>query len=122
MMRDHGAANKNLHDLGIKANIPFDSTHTGDGDPKPEMVEDASDKLDDLRKLQGTDFDKGYMKAEMDRHEDLLKKIDKDLIPHAIHLDLRGFLEKLRPTVVAHLERATMLKNELDRGAVPGTR
>lgn len=119
MMRDHGAANRNVHELGIKANILFDSTHTGDGDPKVEMVEDASEKLSDLRKLQALEFDKGYMKHEVEMHDDLLKTIDDDLIPNAMNPELRGFLEKVRPTVAGHLERAKTIKEELDRGAVP---
>ena len=119
MMRDHGGANAKARELGTRANIAFDSAHIDKGDAKVEMTEDASDKLNELRKLQALEFDKGYMQTEVKMHEDVLNQIDKDLIPHAANVELRGFLEQIRPTVAAHLERAKMMKEELDRGAVP---
>ncbi len=119
MMRDHGATNGKARALGAKASIAYDSSHIEKGDPKADMVEDASDKLNDLRKLQGIEFDKGYMQTEVKMHEDVLNQIDKDLIPNAVNVELRGFLEAIRPTIASHLERAKMLKEELDRGAVP---
>ena len=119
MVRDHGGANKKANELARRANIPFDSAHIDTGDPKGEMTQDAADKMNDLRKLQAIEFDKGYMQSEVAMHEDVLTSIDRDLIPNAKHPELRGFLEQIRPTVMAHLERAKMMKEELDRGGVP---
>jgi putative membrane protein len=119
MMRDHSGANKAANDLSRSANIPYDSAHLDKKDPQIETTQDAADQMNELRKLQGIEFDKGYVQGEVKMHEDVLKSIDKDFIPNAQHADLRAYLEKIRPTVAAHLERAKTLKDELDRGAVP---
>jgi putative membrane protein len=119
MIRDHGGANKLATELGKRADIPFDSVHIIDDDPKAKLVRESLDQMNEMRKLQGAEFDKGYLQREVEFHEDVLKDLDDDLIPNAKNAELRGFLEQIRPTVSSHLERAKQLKDELDRGAVP---
>ena len=122
MMRDHGGANKALRDLARKINLPYDSAHVDEDDPRAKTMEKGRETMEDLRKQTGLDFDKKYIDEEIAMHDNVLGSIDKDLMPNAQHPEVRSFLEKIRPTISAHLERAKGLQDELKRGAVPAGR
>ncbi len=119
MMREHGIANRELAAMAGRINLPYDSSHVGEDDPRMHVMEKGRATMEDLRKHTGLEFDKEYVEEEIELHEHVLKEIEKDLMPNAQHPEIRAFLEKVRPAVAAHLERAKGLQEELKRGALP---
>ena len=93
MVNDHGKANDELKAIAQKKNITL-----------PDAVDnDHKQKIADLEKKQGKDFDKAYVDAMIDGHKktlDLMEKEAKD----GKDADLKAFAEKMVPTVKMHLE------------------
>ena len=93
MVDDHGKANDELKAIAQKKNITL-----------PDAPDnDHKQKIADLEKKQGKDFDKAYVEAMIDGHKktlDLMEKEAKD----GKDADLKAFAEKTAPTVKMHLE------------------
>ena len=93
MVDDHGKANDELKAIAQKKNITL-----------PDAVDnDHRQKMADLEKKQGKDFDKAYVDVMIDGHKktlDLMEKEAKD----GKDTDLKTFAEKTAPTVKMHLE------------------
>jgi putative membrane protein len=93
MVDDHGKANDELKAIAQKKNITL-----------PDAVDnDHKQKIADLEKKHGKDFDKAYVNAMIDGHKktlDLMEKEAKD----GKDPDLKAFAEKTAPTVKMHLE------------------
>lgn|ERR1041385_8701524 len=93
MVDDHGKANDELKAIAQKKNITL-----------PDAVDnDHKQKIADLEKKHGKDFDKAYVDAMIDGHKktlDLMEKEAKD----GKDAELKAFAEKMAPTVKMHLE------------------
>jgi putative membrane protein len=50
-------------------------------------------------------------------HQNALDALDKTLIPSAQNAELKALLEKTRPVVAAHLDRAKKVQSELGNKA-----
>jgi putative membrane protein len=68
---------------------------------------------DHLRGLKGANFDRGYMEAQIEAHQQVLDLLDKQLIPQAHDVELKTFLSMMRPTVFQHLEKARAIAARL---------
>ena len=66
-----------------------------------------------VKKLKGKDFDKAYVDNEVTYHQAVIDAVDKTLIPSANNAELKALLEKVRPTLEAHLEHAKHLQMKL---------
>jgi putative membrane protein len=66
-----------------------------------------------LKGLNGADFDKAYVNAEVDLHQSVIDQLDNTLIPSAQNAELKSLLEQARPTISAHLDHAKSLKTKL---------
>jgi putative membrane protein len=120
MVQDHTKANAELKEIAAKHNIeaPMDAGP------------DHSKTADDLQQKQGRDFDKAYIDAMIDGHQDVLENVEDrtdksgdDKMPHyaakksddAFDMELNQWAANTAPTVRKHLDRAKELKNTLDR-------
>ena len=79
--------------------------------PDPALTDDQKDKLSDLGKLKGADFDKKYIDGQVDAHEDalaLMKKYAAD----GTEAKLKTAAQDTVAVVQAHLDRAKQIQGE----------
>lgn len=80
--------------------------------PDATLTSDQNDKLGDLSKLKGADFDKKYIDGQVDAHEDalsLMRKYAADGTDAALKTAAQG----IAPVVEEHLNRAKEIKGKL---------
>jgi putative membrane protein len=78
-----------------------------------QLMDRSMQTQERLRNLQGAEFDRAYMQAQLDQHRLLLRMLDEELIPSAEDPQYRAFLEQLRGDVQAHLTNAERIQGEL---------
>ena len=76
--------------------------------PDPTLSGAQNDKLADLAKLKGADFDKAYIAGQVDAHEDALSLM-KDYADHGDVPSLKTAAGKIAPVVQKHLDMANAL-------------
>lgn len=86
MVRDHEAVNK--QDLVKKLNVMPE-----DNDTSKALSKQAADKLAELGKLSGGDFDKAYVANEVAYHQAVNGALETQLIPAAGNAELKSLLE-----------------------------
>lgn len=77
--------------------------------PDPTLSPDQQQKVDSLKALNGVDFDKAYMSAQIDAHQQTLAAL-KAYASSGDVPQLKSFATSLVPTVTAHLNMAKGLK------------
>jgi putative membrane protein len=77
--------------------------------PDPTLTTDQQAKVEALKSLNGTDFDKSYASAQVDAHQLALDGL-KTYAANGDVAQLKDFAAKLVPTVTAHLNMAKSLK------------
>src|SRR5437762_12209941 len=110
MITDHTAVNKQAGALAKKLGVKPE-----DNDTSKALKKGAADNAAHLKKLQGAEFDKDYVKHEVDYHQQVLDAIDKLLIPSAQHKALKELITKVRPAIQAHLDHAKHLQADLGK-------
>jgi putative membrane protein len=108
MVRDHGAVNKQAVALAKKLNVT-----PQDNDVSRQLQQGAQQSQTELGGKSGADYDKAYIDHEVQYHQAVLDALDKTLIPQAQNAELKGFLQKIRPVVAAHLDRAKRIQSTL---------
>lgn len=93
MVTDHTKANNELKDLAAKNNIVL---------PK-EVSSTHKSLMDDLNKATGADFDKTYVDAMVDDHEEDVKMFE-DKAQNSTDPNVKAFAAKTLPTLKKHLE------------------
>ena len=130
MVKDHTAAGDQLNQIATRNNV----------DAGAAAIDDKHQKLiTKLSALKGADFDREYMKAMVDGHQDVLdtlqKRVDeKDRLAVAtgqkpkdvnvkpepandsFEASVNQWAADTLPVVKGHLEKAKALKDALDRG------
>ena len=105
MVTDHTAVNKSAVELVTKLKV------TPEANPTSKSLEESGAKnLANLRKLEGKALDKAYVDHEVAYHEQVIKALDKTLIPNASNEELKALLVKVRPAFVEHLGHAKHLQ------------
>jgi len=112
MVRDHGAVNKQAVALAKKLNVTPE-----DNDVSRQLQRDAEQSQGNLQGKSGAEFDRAYIDREVQYHQAVLDALDKTLIPGAQNADLKALLEKVRPNVAAHLQRAQQIQKSLGTSA-----
>lgn len=92
MVKDHGMANTELMAIAKQKNITLPST----------VDEEHKQKMDDLSKKTGADFDKAYVDAMVNGHKSTLKLME-DESKDGKDADLKSFATKTAPIVQSHL-------------------
>jgi len=68
---------------------------------------------DALRQRSGSDFDRAYIRTQIDMHQWLLDALDKSLIPASKSGALRSYLGEVRDSVANHLAEARKIESAL---------
>ncbi|MNI60047.1 hypothetical protein D3C87_369120 [compost metagenome] len=92
MVKDHGMANTELMAIAKLKNITLPST----------VDDEHKQKMDDLSKKTGADFDKAYVDAMVSGHKSTLKLME-DEAKDGKDADLKSFATKTAPIVQSHL-------------------
>jgi putative membrane protein len=88
MVRDHEAVNKQALDLVKKLKVTPE-----DNDTSKALSKQAADKLAELAKLKGGDYDKAYVANEVAYHKAVNGALETQLIPSANNADLKSLLQ-----------------------------
>ena len=88
MVRDHEAVNKQALDLVKKLNVTPE-----DNDTSKTLSKQAADKLSELGKLKGAEFDKAYVANEVAYHKAVNGALETLLIPSASNAELKSLLQ-----------------------------
>jgi putative membrane protein len=88
MVRDHEAVNKQALDLVKKLKVTPE-----DNDTSRTLSKNAADKLAELAKLKGAEFDKAYVANEVAYHKAVDSALETSLIPSANNAELKSLLQ-----------------------------
>jgi putative membrane protein len=110
MVTDHSASNKQATALAKKLNVTPE-----DNDVSKQLKSGADQNMANLQGKSGAAFDSAYINNEVAYHQNVLDAIDKTLIPSAQNAELKALLEKTRPVVAAHLDRAKKIQGSLGK-------
>lgn len=66
-----------------------------------------------LKQRSGSDFDRAYMRSQIDMHQWLLDALDKSLIPASKNGSLRSYLHEVRDAVATHLTEARRIESSM---------
>lgn len=103
MVTDHTKANQELMDILHKDGITPPA-----GMNKKDMRSDEK-----LSKLNGTKFDKEYMKTMVSDHEKAIKAFEKEA-KKGSNADVKDFASKTTPMLQEHLRMAKEVRNEIE--------
>ena len=88
MVRDHEAVNKQALDLVKKLKVTPE-----DNDTSKALSKQATEKLAELAKLKGMDYDKAYVANEVAYHKAVNGALETQLIPSASNAELKSLLQ-----------------------------
>ena len=88
MVRDHEAVNKQALDLVKKLKVTPE-----DNDTSNALSKQASEKLAELGKLKGAEYDKAYVANEVAYHKAVNGALETLLIPNASNAELKSLLQ-----------------------------
>ena len=108
MVRDHEAVNKLALDLVKKLNVTPE-----DNDTSKTLSKQAADKLAELGKLKGADFDKAYVANEVAYHKAVDSALETTLIPNATNAELKTLLQTGLKIFQGHEQHAEHVAAEL---------
>jgi putative membrane protein len=98
MVRDHGAANKELTSVARTAEIELPQT----------LDAEHTAALAELSKLRGADFDRRYAESQVKDHQKAVQLLIHE-IGSGQHSAVRDFATRTLPSVTQHLEHAREL-------------
>lgn len=111
MVRDHQTAGEALRPIVAQVNT------TGRTAARTDAHDDVRDKVEELSKLSGHDFDRKYIDEMIEDHEDLIGDLEGKAESASAHADVKAWAARTLPTVRQHLERAKAIKETLDRAS-----
>jgi putative membrane protein len=115
MVNDHQKANNELKSIASKMAVQLPA----DLDAKHRELYDR------LSKLKGAEFDREYMKAMVDGHQEVLSELERQADDSAgrsvgtsgdasqAHASVTGYAKKMVPDVREHLEQAKQINGKL---------
>ena len=108
MVRDHEAVNKQALDLVKKLKVTPE-----DNDTSKTLSKQASEKLAELAKLKGAEYDKAYVANEVAYHKAVNGALETQLIPSANNAELKGLLQTGLKIFQGHQQHAEHVAAEL---------
>jgi len=111
MIEHHGQAQKQQPALGEGEAVSPLSMH---------LADESKQTVDKLNQAEGKDFDRQYIQAQVDGHQQALDTLTRELLPNAKSPELKRYLQKLQPRIEQHLARARTLSGKL-AGTSPDT-
>ena len=108
MVRDHEAVNKQALDLVKKLKVTPE-----DNDTSKTLSKQAADKLAELNKLKGADYDKAYVANEVAYHKAVNGALETLLIPSASNAELKSLLQTGLKIFQGHQQHAEQVAASL---------
>jgi putative membrane protein len=108
MTADHAAAKKKDRALSEEINVTPEPSATSSA-----LKKRSDDIITQLADSKLRDFDRLYMKAQVEEHEHLLGVIDAQLLPGANAPKLRALLTEMREHAARHLQLAQSALHDL---------
>lgn len=102
MVRDHSKANDELKAVASQKNLQVPST----------MEDSHMNKLNELKKKTGAEFDKEYMKEMVDDHEKDVDNFRKQS-ENGSDPDVKAFASRTLPILQMHLDSAKSIRDAL---------
>lgn len=106
MVRDHTKAGEELKAVATSAHVDLTQANA-DNDKHQDLRER-------LAKLSGAQFDREYINAMVDDHEDAVNDV-QDKADGADNPDIKAWASKTLPTLKTHLERAKQIDEALGK-------
>ena len=78
-----------------------------------DLKADGKKTQDQLRNLNGSEFDKAYIDAEIKDNQKLINVADNTLVPNAKDEALKALLTKVRSALAAHIESAKTIQGSI---------
>nr|ACN58889.1 hypothetical protein AKSOIL_0274 [uncultured bacterium BLR17] len=79
-----------------------------------QLLSDAEKTKKMLRSKSGKEFDKAYIDNEVAYHKAVISAVETLLIPQAQNSELKALLQKVVPTLKAHLAHAEMVQSNFN--------
>ncbi|TYP69879.1 MULTISPECIES: DUF4142 domain-containing protein [Nitrosomonas] len=108
MISDHTDVNKEAESLVKKLNVT-----PKDNEISKTLKSDGEKNIDKLKDMSGKEFDKAYIDAEVKLHKQVIDVADTKLVPSVQNEELKALLQKVRPSLVSHLEHAQKIQESL---------
>ena len=108
MITDHSGVNRQAVALATRLNVTPE-----DNDVSRQLRSGADRARAAVQGLTGAAFDSAYVAREVEYHRAVLDALDATLVPNARNAELEALLEKVRPAIAAHLERARSIQGSL---------
>ncbi len=105
MVEKHTMAGTELKRIATRHNVA----------PVSDADDDHDDLFERLSKLSGEEFDRAYLDAMVDEHEDAVDALEGKAGKKDEHADVVDWAAKTLAEVKQHLERAKSLRERLDR-------
>lgn len=103
MVRDHQKAGEELKQLASKHNLQLSTT----------MDDDHNDLRERLAKLSGAEFDREYINAMVEDHQEAVDDT-RDKAERGDNTEIKQWASRTLPVLEQHLERAKQLKEQLE--------
>lgn len=104
MITHHSEAQKKQAKLNIT---------TAESPLSAQMTKDANEILTSLKDKTGAEFDRSYMRSQVDEHQTLLETLNTRLLPSVSSPELKAYLETIKTRVEQHLEAARTTESGL---------
>jgi putative membrane protein len=104
MVRDHQKTGDELKQISSRHNLQLDTT----------LDDDHNDLRERLSKLSGAEFDREYINAMVEEHQEAVDDV-REKAENADNVELKQWAAQTLPTLQSHLEQARQLKNTLDQ-------
>jgi putative membrane protein len=111
MINDHTASNNEVQALATKLGVT-----PAENAASTSMKADHERAKAELAAKTGADFDRAYIAHEVTMHQAVLNAIDQQLLPAVQNAELRALIEKTRPVIEGHLQRAQAIQTKLGSG------
>ena len=108
MVRDHEAVNKQALDLVKKLKVTPE-----DNDTSKTLSKQATEKLAELDKLKGAEYDKAYVANEVAYHKAVNSALETQLIPSASNAELKSLLQTGLKIFQGHQQHAEQVAAKL---------
>ncbi|WOH66835.1 DUF4142 domain-containing protein [Bradyrhizobium sp. BWA-3-5] len=108
MVRDHEAVNKQALDLVKKLKVTPE-----DNDTSKTLSKQATEKLAELDKLKGAEYDKAYVANEVAYHKAVNGALETQLIPSASNAELKSLLQTGLKIFQGHQQHAEQVAAKL---------
>ena len=108
MVRDHTAALERLRGVVSQSNIT-----PAENDLVRTLRTGAEQTATALRAMSGAEFDRAYMRSQVEMHDWVLRSIDTSLLPSTQSSRLMMLERDARPAIAGHLEHARRIHGTL---------